>query len=245
MDEGKYVYCFVEGNMDSSTGITGMGGQGSIYYIPYKDISAAVSDTPYMEYDPSRENALNHERAVQQLMKTNNLVPCNFGNVFKSRDDVLLFLEKAYSYIAQNLQKVRGKMEVGLRVFWQKENFSKEIETDEIVKLRDSLMEGAGRSDYYAQIELGKTVQKRVEKRRKYYSGRIYEPLCAYAEDAVSNEPSNPMMVIDAAFLILKSREGEFDRQVELLMKQYSDGFRFSYSGPWPPYNFTDVVMEG
>ncbi|MCR4434741.1 MAG: GvpL/GvpF family gas vesicle protein [Clostridiales bacterium] len=51
-------------------------------------------------------------------------------------------------------------------------------------------------------------------------------------------------MVMNAAFLIPKNQEREFDSLVESIIDKYSDALEFSYSGPWPPYNFTSITMK-
>ncbi len=50
------------------------------------------------------------------------------------------------------------------------------------------------------------------------------------------------MMVLNAAFLIFKRNEGEFDNIVGAAIKKYEDTLEFSYSGPWPPYNFISMT---
>jgi len=244
MYNGKYVYCFIEGRVEGAFELKGIGGYGKVFFISSEGMTAVVSDTPYVMVEPNRENALAHEKIIQFFLKSYNLVPCSFGNVFKSKDDVLLFMAKTSKYICENLEKVRGKMEVGLRIFWKKDAFNNEIETKEIKDLRNSLMQRSNSENYYSNIELGKKVEAQVNKQRDYYVDNIFEPLAKYAQEAKLNDTINPMMVMNAAFLILKEKEQEFDNHVGTVMKKFADRLEFSYSGPWPPYNFTNIVPE-
>lgn len=242
MNNGEYVYCFIEGRVDKTFDLKGVGGYGKVYFINYEEITAAISDVPYSAMEPNRENALAHEKIIQQLLKYYNLVPCSFGNVFKCKDDINTFMSKTYKYLNENLQKVRDKMEVGLRVFWKKAVFSEEIETREIKEFRDTLLQNPSSENYYSKIELGKMVETQVSRRRQHYSDAIFEPLAKRAVEAKLNDTVNPLMVLNAAFLIPNSKEQEFDSHVGTIMKKYEDRLDFSFSGPWPPYNFTTIV---
>lgn len=244
MNNGKYVYCFIEGRFSEQINITGMGNYGKVYFISYEGITAAVSDTPLIKFDPSRKNAIMHTNIIHELMKYNNIVPCNFGNVFKCKEDLLTFMKETYKYIIANLEKVRDKIEVGLRVFWKKDTFADEIETKDIKKFRNSLTQDVSSNTYYAQMELGKMVEEQVDNLREKYAASIYKPIALNAVEAKFNESSNPMMIINAAFLVWKYEEKEFDLLVKTYIDKYSDRLEFSYSGPWPPYNFTDIVPE-
>jgi hypothetical protein len=244
LNNGKYVYCFIEGRFTEQINIMGMGNHGQVYFISFDGITAAVCDTPLIKYDPSRKNAIIHANTIHELMKYCNLVPCSFGSVFKSRDDLITFMKEAYQYILENLQKVKDKIEVGLRVFWKKATFSEEFETKEIKELRDSISSEAGSNTYLSQMELGKMVEEQVNNRREVYIESIYKPIAHSAVDAKLNEQSNPLMVFNAAFLVWKHKEEEFDILVGKYIDRYADKFDFSYSGPWPVYNFTDSLPE-
>lgn len=244
MYNGKYVYCFIEGRMDGVFELNGIGGYGKIFFINSDGITAAISDCPYEMMEPNRENALVHEKIIQFFLKDYNLVPCSFGNVFKSEEDLMVFMNKTSKYIRENLEKVRNKMEVGLRVFWKKTAFTDEIETKEIKDFKNSIMQRPDPENYYSKIELGKRVEAQVNRQREYYATHIFEPLSKYSIGSKLNDTVNPMMVLNAAFLIAKEREQEFDNHVGTIMKKFSDRLDFSYSGPWPPYNFTDILPE-
>lgn len=245
MNNGKYMYCFVEGRVEGEHDLKGIGGYGGVYFINTEGITVVVSDVPYKVYEPSRENAMTHEKIIQHFMKGYNLVPCSFGNVFKSKDDLLKFMLKVGGQIRENLEKVRDKMEVGLRVFWKKSVFTEEVETRHIKEFKEDLMKRADSETYYSRIEFGKMVEEQVNRLREHYAASIFDPLAKHAIDARLNDASNPLMVLNAAFLIQNSREQEFDAYVDTVMKKYADRMDFSYSGPWPPYNFTSINAKG
>ena len=51
-------------------------------------------------------------------------------------------------------------------------------------------------------------------------------------------------MFLNAAFLIDRSREKEFDFLVEDLVKKHEDQMMFKYVGPIPAFNFVNIVVK-
>src|SRR2546427_12158066 len=64
---GRYVYGIVETKEHLSFGKIGIGGAGEpVYTVNHQDIAAVVSKTPVAIFDPTRENALAHERSEER-----------------------------------------------------------------------------------------------------------------------------------------------------------------------------------
>ena len=51
-------------------------------------------------------------------------------------------------------------------------------------------------------------------------------------------------MVLNAAFLVEKSREAEFDHAVSRLDEELGPRALFKYVGPVPPYNFVNITVN-
>jgi hypothetical protein len=51
-------------------------------------------------------------------------------------------------------------------------------------------------------------------------------------------------MILNAAFLVERSQEQGFDKQVKDVSRKYEDLLTFKYSGPWPPYNFVNIKLK-
>jgi hypothetical protein len=50
-------------------------------------------------------------------------------------------------------------------------------------------------------------------------------------------------MIINAAFLVEKDKEAEFDQKVQELDARYSDKIKFKYVGT-PPFNFVNLIIK-
>lgn len=121
-EEGKYVYCVIPHSGKSiNFGNKGVGNSGEVYTIPYKDISAVVSDTPLTEYQPTEENIKIHNEIVNLVMKEHSVIPMAFGMVFKDKEVLLSVLEKSYDAIKKSLELFDNKVELGVKIVLNKE----------------------------------------------------------------------------------------------------------------------------
>src|SRR5579871_6574349 len=107
LDDGKYVYCIIECAEPRSFGRMGIGGRNDeVYTISYGGLAAVVSDTPVVVYDPTRENALTHERVIDTVLKEFTVIPMSFGAIFRTHDDVVEFLKDTADALRDVLQKM-------------------------------------------------------------------------------------------------------------------------------------------
>ena len=52
--------------------------------------------------------------------------------------------------------------------------------------------------------------------------------------------------VLNASFLLARAKVDEFRRALTRLVEEYeSRGFRFEFTGPWPPYHFVQESSGG
>ena len=163
-----------------------------------------------------------------------------FGTVFKDNDEVKKIMEDNFQEIQNMLNKIRGRVELGLRVFWIHEAFLKEVGNRKVEELKKEYE--LGRKDrYMIAIEAGKIIEAAVLKKRDEYVRTIFEPLSSLADDSVLNPVTGEKMVFNAAFLVKKQLITNFDKAVYDTVDKYKNKFLFRYSGPWPPYNFVTV----
>src|SRR5207248_10691017 len=107
----------------------------------YRDLGAVVSDAPLAVYDPTRENVLCHEHVNEVVMEEFTVLPMSFGTVFRTREDIIELLRSTYDALKDVLQKMKGKIEFGLKVNWDKGQVLAEIEkeSEEIRKLKEEI----------------------------------------------------------------------------------------------------------
>ena len=245
-DAGKYVYCIIRSDRQREFGAIGIGGGQRVYTVAFHDLAAVVSDTPIVIYDPTRENVLAHEFVNETVMKEHTVIPMSFGTVFRSEEDVSELLRSTYQAFSDVLEKMQDKIEFGLKVLWDREKViaNLERENDEIRRLKDEISRHTSSSTYFARMQLGRLVDSALEEVRQRYVIDIHEQIKRVAVASRSNKPIGDRMILNAAFLVDRAREKEFDERVNETSSMYQELLTFKYSGPWPPYNFVNIKLK-
>jgi hypothetical protein len=102
--KSKYIYCFIKEN--ERINICGASFENKIspvYTVPFKDISAVVSDTDITEFYPTRKNALAHQRAVNAVMEKYPILPVAFGTVSNSKEEIEEIIKLNYDEFLEKL----------------------------------------------------------------------------------------------------------------------------------------------
>lgn len=245
--EGRYVYGVIEAKDPANFGKIGIGGMGeTVYTVHHGDVAAVVSKTPVFIFDPTRENALAHEHVIETVMKTNTIIPMSFGTVFRTDDDIREVLKSIHSSLKDVLKQMAGKVEFGLKVTWDRDRVVEELkrENEEIHRFQHELTRKHLQSTYFARMQLGRMIDKALSERAADVVREIYDTLRGVCVASRDNKPIGDKMIMNAAFLIQKDRETEFDDAVNRIAQKFGDRLNFKYTGPWPPYNFVNIRLK-
>ena len=246
-ESGRYVYGIVQGKEYMNFGKIGIGGAGEIVYtVNYQDIAAVVSKTSVAIFDPTRENALAHEHVIETVMKNYTIIPMSFGTVFRTDDDIREVLKSIYSSLKDVLKQMSGKLEFGLKVNWDRDQIIEELKQndEEIRRFHHEIIRKQLQSTYFARMQLGRMIDKALGERATQYVREIYEALRGVCVASRDNQPIGDKMIMNAAFLVDRARESEFDAVVNRVAKKYGKRLKFKYTGPWPPYNFVNIRLK-
>jgi hypothetical protein len=246
-DEGKYVYCVIKTAEDRDFGPIGIGdGTNRVYTVHHEDLAAVVSDTPIRIYDPTRENVLAHELVNETVMREFTVIPMSFGTIFRTKQDIVELLKSTARAFDDVLDKMKDKIEFGLKVLWDRDRVISKLEQsdEEIRRLKEEITGNAQSSTYFARMQLGRLVEGALEGRANEYVMDIHESLKPVAVASRSNKPIGDRMIMNAAYLVNRAREQEFDEAVKALSRKYEDLLSFKYTGPWPPYNFVNIKLR-
>jgi gas vesicle protein GvpL/GvpF len=244
---GRYVYGIVQTKDHMNFGKIGIGGAGEpVYTVNYLDIAAVVSKTPVAIFDPTRENALAHEHVIETVMKNHTIIPMSFGTVFRTDDDIREVLKGIYASLKDVLKQMSGKLEFGLKVNWDRDQIIEELKQhdEEIRRFHHEIIRKQLQSTYFARMQLGRMIDKALAERATQYVREIYEALRSVCVASRDNQPIGDKMIMNAAFLVDRSRESEFDSIVNKIAKKYGKRLKFKYTGPWPPYNFVNIRLK-
>ena len=246
-DLGKYVYCIVETKDGLDLGPIGIGdGDHRVYTVHCGDLAAVVSDTPLELYDPSQENLLAHELVTETVMEGHTVIPMSFSTIFRTEQDVVELLRSTGHAFTDVLDQIRGKVELGLKVGWNRDRVVElvEAERQDIRELKKRITESKSGSTYFARMQLGQLVERALEERAEDYASAVFDALRPISTARRSIWPAGDGMILNAAFLVDRDREEAFVGAVRDLGGRYADVLSFKHSGPWPPYNFVNIKLK-
>jgi hypothetical protein len=244
--QGKYIYGIIEEPEVRRFSFPGVG-DAEVYTINHDGIAAIVSDTQLQEIDPIRKNVHTHTVVQDELLKEYTLLPMGFGMIAASEDEVRRLLKKNCEGLVNELNRLAGKVEVEVKVFWDREAVIKELqgENQELTKLQSKIRSALSTNEAQRLlIETGKLVERIVADWKARYAERVCAILGQLALDTQLNNPVGIQNILNASFLINRSREVEFQQEVYKLDSEFRGKVNFKYVGPLPPYNFINLKLE-
>jgi len=237
---GRYLYCIIQSKKEQKFGPIGIKGE-EVYTVHYKDIAAVVSNSKEKNYEVLEEG-ITHQKVVEAVMDDFCTIPMGFGQVPKSEEDVKGFLIENYAELKNQFRKLENKIELGLKVLWKMDAIMRAIvsSNDRIRILNKQISSKPKDSTYKLRIELGKMVAEELERRGKRVASEIYRRLDGISAESKMNKPIGDEMILNAAFLVEKDKEKEFDERVNRIEEDYGDKVMLKYVIS-PPYNFVGL----
>ena len=261
--EGRYLYAIVESERPLSPGISGLGAR-PVYLIPCRGLAAVVSDCPLRPYPADAANAARHGAVVEEAMQAGPVLPVRFGTLLGGRERVVAMLEEHYEAFAEDLGRLRGKVEMGLKVLWDVERVREEVRAggvglsaapaSAVAAGRSAQGSGSGGAPANPERALGRSyllqklqehrMDEAVRERGAPLIARIEADLRPLAADSRVRRFPTARLLLDGTYLVAAEASEALCRAVERLEGRMAD-LRFLLSGPWPPYSFVRFPRKG
>jgi hypothetical protein len=246
--EGKYLYCLIRADAAREFASRGIGERGDPVYsiVGAGGLAAVVSDSPIVEYEGSRRNMMAHTRVLEEVMQEHTVLPVRFGVVAPDAAAIARQLAGARAAeLISIIDSLDGKIELGLKAFWFEEVIFAEIvaQNAQVRQLRDSLAGRSAEETYYERIRLGELIEGEMAARRAADAEAILAALRPLVDDLRVNQVITDRMVLNAAFLLGREREPQFDAAVNALDAAMGKRIMFKYVGPVPAYNFVTITI--
>jgi hypothetical protein len=236
----KYIYGIINSENKKTFGNIGLC-NGEIYSVQFEDVGAVVSDV----LDDSKiglEEAKIHDAALRKIMTPYAVIPMGFGLIAKDEEEIKNILKRGRIQLKKTLEKVDHKSQINIKISWDKAILTNIlIEDAEIRKLAHHANQT---TDQSFKIELGRKVKAALDQKKAQYLQAIDATLKSLSLDFEENKTVDQDMLMNAAFLIDKSREGEFCDALVKLEKEYAGKLTFLTVGPLPAYNFTKIGVK-
>lgn len=251
-DNAFYVYGIVKFGLDLDWQETGIA-EKKVYMVSEGNFSALVHDCeekPYPTGDPTqiKEMIITHNKILNRAMEDfEGVIPLSFNTIIKKGADsasvnLKTWLNDDQEKLDRIWNKVKGKREYGIRIYYEKEKLLQEASAHKEVERIDIISETKGPGLSYllkgkAKAKTQEVFQEKVNKlKQEFYNG-----IKKITEEVVIN-PSKISLEEEKEVLLSLSvllEEKEINKIKEFLEKKAED-FPYHLAGPFAPYSFVE-----
>jgi len=266
LDSIWYVYGIVPGEF--SAGALPEGLDDSVVAVERRgDLAALVSVLDGASYAPERveqssgdvewlsPRATAHDRVLTWASDHGAVVPLPMFSVFSGRDAVRAMLDERTTQLSTALTRVRRGREYALRVYRVDAELL-DVIPEMSPRLRELAEQAAAASpgqryllerklDGEKRGELRNVTQQVVDDIVERLGGHAVEAVLSSIPRVAERTAGSGTMVLNAAFLVPPSALEAFQETLTAIVSRHDQrGFRFDFTGPWPPYHFTQTSTD-
>jgi hypothetical protein len=254
-----YVYGVVGAAIETATAPKGIDG-GAVSLIPSGDFAALSTSVSADDYAPDKvetltgdvdwvsERATAHDRVLTWASDVGAVIPFPMWTLFSDAKGVSSMLAKRMNELRLTFDRVRDGREFIVRVYVQSAVLKGHLaeHNAELTSLEEQAAKATPGQKYL--------LERKIENLRKdagrdltgKVANEIHDALSGAAMETVREQPVNSgapreqgRAVLNASFLVAPARVVDFQRELTAMVNKYEpSGFKFDFTGPWPPYHF-------
>ena len=243
----KYIYAVIKGPSGRNFDFTGLDDK-PLATIGQDDVAYVTSDIGLAEIRPERKYLIRHREVLSKLVEQEDVVlPMRFGSIADSGKEITRVISSNRDALAGELQRLSGKVEMGLRVNWTVPNIFEYMLTihPELREMRDRLFRGGAKPSQSDMIELGREFERIENEDRENHVANVEQFMTPHCVEVRRGESRNEKEVMNLTFLVEKSRKDQYETAVREAAEAFDDNFAFEYSGPWAPSTFAEFNLQG
>jgi len=190
---------------------------------------------------------------LECVLEEASVVPCRFCTVYRSEGELRRFLSERRETLQAALDRVRGKVEVGVKAFIDRDRFTagRAKQNDEIRQLETNVSTAEAGRAYLERRRLEQLVASELERFRGEAADRIHSRLLPASADGLALPLQAPElsgceeeMVFNGAYLVTADRAAFEEALASLARDIRDDGVDLELTGPWPAYNFVPEELS-
>jgi gas vesicle protein GvpL/GvpF len=227
--------------------LAGVASQVSLEDFDDAALPERLGDTDWLE-----QKIRAHEQVLEKVLAKASVVPCRFCTVYRSEDELRRFLDERSEALSAALDRVRGLVEIGVKVFVDRERFAaaRATRNQEVQELQARASSAGGGRAYLESRRLEQLVSRELERFTSEAGDEIHTRLLAAAKDGLALPLQAPElsgredeMIFNGAYLVNLSGQ-EVGAALEALAAEYREaGVHLELTGPWPAYNFVPAEL--
>jgi hypothetical protein len=245
-----YVYCIVSSDTPPAarrlSGPPGAGTPRAIEIRPHRYL--IVSDAPadafgeaplaarLTDLDWVSRAAVAHDAVIESFMDAEAVVPMKIFTLFTNDARALEQVRSNWKAIETLIRRLSKQAEWGVRLVFDQSRAPAEDA---------GLSASSGRGYLMAKRQIRAAITAHTASMRKAAGGvlKTLAPLARESRQRPITAPaeSRSVLLLDAAFLVPRTKAARFRTSVERLAKKLAtSGYALQLSGPWPPYSFVE-----
>jgi len=212
-----------------------------IYNIPYRDIGMVISgsDRSSMKVN-NNDNTPDYKLVVEHLMQKFTVLPVRFRTPV-SKKDILSIMENNYYDFKDNLNRLRHKVEFGLRVVWKEDEVKDWITREYKRGAYGKLKAYDPRGIKFIEDVFDKyVIEKEFKDMADIFISIVDNYLGKYASEKRFEKLKSKNLLLKALYLIDKKRQKEFKEAFDLF-RIAPGNLNYTLRGPLPPFNFVEI----
>jgi hypothetical protein len=245
VEAGIYLYGITEAEEGLPIAMPGIDG-GQIETIVVEELAAIVTRVAHKKIRAQRSNLAAHHRLLNELIQRQTMLPCAFGTVAASEQQLRRILRLNQGKLLHQLAVLRSKVEMSLSVYWNTSNIFEFFVTNnqELKEMRNRVFRPGREPSLEERLELGKLFESLLQQCRERHTKQVVEALSPYCDEIRSVDVGPEQMIMKLVCLIAKADQRRFEVGIQAAARKFDDRYCFKYSGPWAPFDFVDVKLD-
>ena len=212
--------------------VSGIGGN-QVFLYPASDLAVVVSEHNPIE-QLNQKSGIDHARVIAECFQHSTVLPFRFGTVFNDDEALRKSVRSNQRQFANNIEKLRGKTEMHLKVFVD----------DCCSKTLDKHAEGGVGREYLTNLRENAVRHRERQTRARAVSFQMHRLFAPLDEEISCRLTENGKMVLDVAHLIDRKCVERYQNKFATTSLAMRD-CQMQLSGPWPPYHFVHRLTRG
>ena len=228
--------------------------QAIVSRVRVEQFSAETLDTPLRDMNWLEVVLRSHASILNSIHSSGGIVPMRFGTMYSDIAGIREYLNIQQEVLRESLEGLKGTEEWGVKVFCDSKKLLEAVQNEEgeVPGLDCSTQDKKRGTAFLMKKRKTLKIRDQVSRFRDRCTKECHNRLGNLAEQAVQTSVQGKEltgrdredMIFNGAYLVGKSRTGDFAEMIDWLTEQYGkQGFSIEKSGPWPPYHFVQELQ--
>jgi hypothetical protein len=253
--EASYLYAVVKCSTDESLGEIGID-ERKVHTVHFEEISAVIHSCEPVPYQTSDDKlagewVLTHNYVIDQATaKFGTVLPFSFDTIIRGgNSQAREWLERSYDYLKAELDRVEGKAEYSVQIFYDEDVFrEKFVQTDqELMSLKTRADKMSKGTAYLLQRKLDLMLKDRAAQEASRLGSQLSKKLLDLADEVRPEKKGSFVpdkykdMKVLASFSCLVGKDEVEGLGNALDEVNRIEGVAVRFTGPWAPFSFVNL----